>query len=76
MLFVNTTVREENKWVPVGAPASCDHTTNFLAKLFNTQIDGTYDPDIEFARNKTIVMLGDSVDRGWAYAERPGGAVC
>ena len=38
-------------------------------------MDDTHEPEVEFARNKTIIMLGDSVDRGCAPRSTGHGAM-
>ena len=55
-MHVNLTTANDNRWVPVGAPTSCEATDWIdLAKRG--------DPKADFLRNRAIVLFGDSVDR-------------
>ncbi|KAM0747583.1 hypothetical protein T439DRAFT_328814 [Meredithblackwellia eburnea MCA 4105] len=64
ILHVNQTVWGENKWEPIGAPEACDSTEDWLGMLYKAQMRNEFDQRAEFARNRTVVMMGDSVDRG------------
>ncbi|KAK4702690.1 hypothetical protein P7C70_g3531, partial [Phenoliferia sp. Uapishka_3] len=64
VLMVNETEPSENAWLPVGAPASCDHATDFFSLITKAQRDSDAPTLPAFAHNRTILMIGDSVDRG------------
>ncbi|KAK4701444.1 hypothetical protein P7C70_g4789, partial [Phenoliferia sp. Uapishka_3] len=64
VLLVNQTEPSENLWLPIGAPPSCDHATDFLSLIKTAQRDGDAPASPAFAHNRTIVLMGDSVDRG------------
>ena len=64
VLLVNLTVPAENKWEPVAAPKDCQPVDylSLIAEQTNKQ-EMITNPDLEFMRNRTIVLLGDSIDR-------------
>lgn len=57
ILLVNTSSAAGNRWEPVSAPAECT-PLDFLTALVTPN-----EVDIEFARGKTMLVFGDSVDR-------------
>ena len=62
ILIANWTEPSMNRWSPVAAPASCQ-PVDWLALLRSSQVDGSWYPQLEWARNRTIAIFGDSVDR-------------
>ncbi|BGP14017.1 hypothetical protein JCM10213v2_001955 [Rhodosporidiobolus nylandii] len=62
VLNVNTSVPSENMWQPIAAPEDCQ-PVDFVSLLRSAQVDGAVVPDLDFVRNRTIVIFGDSVDR-------------
>ncbi|GAA6027093.1 hypothetical protein JCM8097_006106 [Rhodosporidiobolus ruineniae] len=63
VLNVNTSVPSENMWQPIAAPDDCQ-PVDFLSLLYRAQSgDASVLSDLEFARNRTVVIFGDSVDR-------------
>ena len=56
-------VPAENAWVPIAAPPGCapvDYMTR-IQDVVNGTVHG--DESLEFLRGKTILLIGDSVDR-------------
>ncbi|GAA5970110.1 hypothetical protein JCM11641_000273 [Rhodosporidiobolus odoratus] len=62
VLNVNLSVPTENVWQPIAAPENCQ-PVNFVSLLREAQTEGAKVPQLDFARNKTLVIFGDSVDR-------------
>lgn len=62
VLNVNLTVASENMWEPIGAPRSCQ-PIDYLSLLWNANNNDVHVAETDFMRNRTIVLLGDSVDR-------------
>ncbi|GAA5896754.1 hypothetical protein JCM6882_005027 [Rhodosporidiobolus microsporus] len=63
VLNVNTSVPTENMWQPIAAPEDCQ-PVNFVELLRRVQTE--HEPgvtELDFLRNRTIVIFGDSVDR-------------
>lgn len=56
VLRVDTGEPSGNAWEPISAPASCQ-PIDYTARLKQGK-------DVPFARNRLIVIYGDSVDRG------------
>lgn len=59
--LVNETVSSENQWAPIAAPASCQ-PIDYMTLLLDS-VDSANSAEVEFMRNRTIVIFGDSVDR-------------
>lgn len=59
VLLVNTTDAASNRWQPFSSSPRCQ-PLDFLSALNSS----TPLVDLEFARNKTILLYGDSIDRG------------
>ncbi|GAA5842728.1 hypothetical protein JCM11251_002334 [Rhodosporidiobolus azoricus] len=63
VLNVNTSVPTENMWQPIAATEDCQ-PVNFVELLRRAQTEAAGDvPELDFLRNRTIVIFGDSVDR-------------
>ncbi|GAA6048912.1 hypothetical protein JCM3770_007115 [Rhodotorula araucariae] len=62
VLNVNLNVPSENMWEPLGASDDCQ-PVDFLSLVRRAQQDSDASPNIDFVRNRTIVIFGDSVDR-------------
>lgn len=62
MLNVNLTTASENQWEPINAPSSCQ-PVDYLSLLYNANMNDVHPAETDFMRNRTIVLLGDSVDR-------------
>lgn len=58
VLLVNETSLADNRWEPIDAPANCQ-PVDYMRILRENKAA----PELQFARNRTIVLLGDSVDR-------------
>lgn len=75
VLLVNPDIAAENRWAPIAAPATCQPVdfVSLLLGLRDVNDDaggmGTVPPVLEFARNRTIAVLGDSVDRMYVPVE-------
>lgn len=76
VLLVNATHGPQNRYLPTSAPDRCapldfitaiksQHTLSFPAPPPASRGTGRMEQlvDLEFARNKTILLLGDSIDR-------------
>ncbi|GAA5865960.1 hypothetical protein JCM8547_002897 [Rhodosporidiobolus lusitaniae] len=63
VLNVNLNVPSENVWQPIAAPPECQ-PIDFMSKLYGIQMGyQTNMSELEFMRDRTIVIFGDSVDR-------------
>lgn len=62
VLNVNLTMPAENRWEPIGAPRSCQ-PIDYVTLLWNANRNDMHVAETDFLRNRTIVLLGDSVDR-------------
>ncbi|KAM0751853.1 hypothetical protein T439DRAFT_325043 [Meredithblackwellia eburnea MCA 4105] len=64
ILMVDRDISSNNRWAPLNAPPSCQPID------FNTQIwklqggEIKINADLEHLKNRTVVIFGDSVDRG------------
>jgi len=56
-------VPSENAWLPIDAPPNCK-PVDFMSSVQDL-VNGTTtsDASVEFLRGKTILLIGDSVDR-------------
>lgn len=68
VLFVNSTSGPENRWQPISVSPECqplDLITATMIQSLGTDegAQKNAEVDLEFAKNKTILLLGDSVDR-------------
>ncbi|GAA6001062.1 hypothetical protein JCM10207_007395 [Rhodosporidiobolus poonsookiae] len=62
VLNVNSEVATENMWEPIAAPDDCQ-PINFMELLRQAQYEHADVKELDFVRNRTIAILGDSVDR-------------
>lgn len=62
VLNVNTTEPTGNFWEAIGRD-DCQRPVDYMELIRQVQADDIVDPAIEFMRNRTIVIYGDSVDR-------------
>lgn len=65
MLNVSTSVPSANVWQPILAGEDCE-PVDYMSLLRDAKGSGkdkVVDPKLEFARGKTILLVGDSIDR-------------
>lgn len=62
VLNVSLETPSENVWQPVAAPDGCE-AVDYMTLLQDVVRTGDVDGALEFARGRTIAILGDSVDR-------------
>ncbi|GAA5931542.1 uncharacterized protein JCM15063_001497 [Sporobolomyces koalae] len=62
ILNVNTSEPSGNAWQPLGAGPDCQ-PVDYMSELRQVIVEGKTSPVIDFVRNRTIVLFGDSVDR-------------
>ncbi|BGP38093.1 hypothetical protein JCM10449v2_002020 [Rhodotorula kratochvilovae] len=62
VLNVNLNVPSENMWEPIDAPEDCQ-PVDFLSLIRQAQHSNEDFPELDFVRNRTVVIFGDSVDR-------------
>lgn len=65
MLNISLEDPPSNRWIPFNAPPSC-HPVDYVTAIRAVQDNqGTAEQNelLDFARNRTVVLLGDSVDR-------------
>ncbi|GAA6006474.1 hypothetical protein JCM11491_004975 [Sporobolomyces phaffii] len=62
VLHVNTSQPSDNYWQPLSASPDCQ-PVDYMSLLYTAATRGTISPQIKFAQGRTVVLLGDSVDR-------------
>ncbi|KAM0754850.1 hypothetical protein T439DRAFT_321902 [Meredithblackwellia eburnea MCA 4105] len=62
ILITNWTEPSENRWAPIAAPAACQ-PVDWISLIRSAQLEGTWYPQLDWAKNRTIAIFGDSIDR-------------
>lgn len=62
IIHVNTTHNASNRWEAVSAAPRCA-PVDYLTALRSMSLAEPTTVDLEFARDRTLILLGDSVDR-------------